>query len=525
MSHSSESKLPAGWVECSIGDTSQTKVEQGPPSGRPVPYIEIGSVDNKRKAIGELRKVDSSTAPSRARQWVESGDVLVSMTRPNLNAVALVPPNLDGAVASTGFDIIRTIEMPPEWIFYRVQSTAFVADVCGGIQGVVYPAIRPADVRGHSLPLAPKKELIRIIETVESYLSRLGTAEDNLERVQKSLKRYRASVLKAAVEGRLVPTEAGLARQEGRDYEPAPSLLERILEERKRRWIESTAETAQAKAEEKAKVSGKSWSEADNKKALEKGLASAVKKYKEPLSPNTDELPALPEGWCWTSIGQVFEVQIGATPRRNVSEYWNGDIPWVSSGEVAFCHICETKESISNKGLTNSSTQLNPPGTVLLAMIGEGKTRGQAAILDIHACNNQNAAAIRVSDTPIAPDYIFYILMEQYEINRRKGSGGNQPALNKSRVQGITFPLPPLSELTRIAEGISQRLVLIDHLANELGTSIHRCQRLRQATLKWAFEGKLVDQDPNDESAAILLESLKTERAANKSASLKTMRN
>src|SRR6185369_13511064 len=126
-----------------------------------------------------------------------------------------------------------------EWVFNRVRSQAFVTDVCEGVQGVVYPAIRPADVRQHELPIPPAPEQERVVEAVDSYLTRLDDAVASLERVQAKLKAYRASVLKAAVEGRLVPTEASLARAEKRNYEPADVLLARMLMERRRRWEEA----------------------------------------------------------------------------------------------------------------------------------------------------------------------------------------------------------------------------------------------------------------------------------------------
>jgi len=109
-------------------------------------------------------------------------------------------------------------------------------------------------------------------------------------------------------------------------------------------------------------------------------------------------------------------------------------------------------------GLANTSTKVHAPGTVFLGMIGEGKTRGQAAILDITACHNQNSAAIRVAETPIPSEYIYHYLRFVYEITRRVGSGNNQPALNKSRVQAMTFPLAPLEEQLRISEVISAML-------------------------------------------------------------------
>ncbi|MGZ3382969.1 MAG: restriction endonuclease subunit S, partial [Isosphaeraceae bacterium] len=117
---------------------------------------------------------------------------------------------------------------------------------------------------------------------------------------------------------------------------------------------------------------------------------------------DASSLPSLPDAWVWATIGQLFDVFVGATPSRGNPGFWNGDIPWVSSGEVAFGRIRDTREKITNEGLGNPQTRLHPAGTVMLAMIGEGKTRGQAAILDIPAAHNQNCASIRVSDTEIS---------------------------------------------------------------------------------------------------------------------------
>jgi type I restriction enzyme S subunit len=147
-------------------------------------------------------------------------------------------------------------------------------------------------------------------------------------------------------------------------------------------------------------------------------------------------------------------------------------------------------------------------------MIGEGKTRGQAAILAIAACNNQNSAAIRVSEAGLPPGYIFRFLEGQYEQTRQIGSGNNQPALNKSRVQNIVFPLPPLAEQHRIVSEVERRLSLADELATIVEHSLKRADRLRQAILARAFEGRLVPQDPNDEPASVLLERIRAERAA-----------
>ena len=163
--------LPRGWTNAKLSEFTLERVEQGEPGKSAVPYIDIGSIDRHLKRVGPTEKVTQANAPTRARQWVKSGDVLVSLTRPNLNAVAMVSLNLDGAVASTGFDVLRPRGVLSEWVFNRVRSQAFVSDVCEGVQGVVYPAIRPADVRRHELPIPPEREQQRIVAAIDSYLS------------------------------------------------------------------------------------------------------------------------------------------------------------------------------------------------------------------------------------------------------------------------------------------------------------------------------------------------------------------
>jgi type I restriction enzyme, S subunit len=109
-----------------------------------------------------------------------------------------------------------------------------------------------------------------------------------------------------------------------------------------------------------------------------------------------------------TSIGDVFRVTTGGTPSRANPVYWNGNVNWVSSGEVAFCRIQQTHEKITDEGVENSNAKVNPPSTVLLAMIWQGKTRGQCAILDCYAATNQNVAAIHVYETDHLPEYIYW---------------------------------------------------------------------------------------------------------------------
>jgi type I restriction enzyme S subunit len=159
------------------------------------------------------------------------------------------------------------------------------------------------------------------------------------------------------------------------------------------------------------------------------------------------------------AIGDVFRVTTGGTPSRQNPAYWDGDINWVASGEVAFCRIRSTAERITKAGSLNSNAKVYPPSTVLLAMIGQGKTRGQCAILDCYAATNQNVAGIHVYETEHSPEFLYWWLLSTYQKSRSAETGTAQPALSAERVKQLKMPLPgredqnrAVSELSRIQQ-------------------------------------------------------------------------
>ena len=189
-----------------VGVITEPKINQGgPPHAGEFTYVDIGSVDNLTKRIVDPKRLPTDSAPSRARQRLRSGDVLVSMTRPNLNAVALVPPELDGAVGSTGFHVLRARDnVLPQWLYYGVQAQQFVGAMSELVQGALYPAVRPKHIRAFDLPVPELDEQRRIVAELEKQFSRLDEAVANLKRVTVDLKRYHDAVLSAALDGSLI---------------------------------------------------------------------------------------------------------------------------------------------------------------------------------------------------------------------------------------------------------------------------------------------------------------------------------
>lgn len=158
----------------------------------------------------------------------------------------------------------------------------------------------------------------------------------------------------------------------------------------------------------------------------------------------------LPEGWKRVRLGEIAQISSGGTPDRSQASYWGGKIAWVTTGEIQFNTITDTAEKITAEGLKNSSAKLYPAGTLLMAMYGQGKTRGQVAKLAIEAATNQACAAIRLSGDGDL-EYVYQCLASHYDAIRELGNTGTQQNLNAALVKGIEFPLPPKPEQLRIA--------------------------------------------------------------------------
>ena len=197
------SELPIGWTLASIGDICGQPAQRAPSADEEFTYIDIASVDRHLKTVSEPQRLLGADAPSRARKLVDKGDVIVSMTRPNLNAVALIGEQHSGCVASTGFDVLKPIEVEPRWIFSAVRSARFVDVMCEKVQGALYPAVKSADIRDYEIPLPPLAEQTRIAAKLDELLAQVNTLKARIDGIPALLKRFRQSVLAAAVSGRL----------------------------------------------------------------------------------------------------------------------------------------------------------------------------------------------------------------------------------------------------------------------------------------------------------------------------------
>lgn len=280
-------------------------------------------------------------------------------------------------------------------------------------------------------------------------------------------KKLRQKILDLAIHGKLIPQDP--------NDEPASVLLERIKAEKERLIKE-----------------GK--------------IKKSKKSAKTSATPHYGNVPfEVPEGWVWTTLGEVGTWQSGGTPSRSNKTYYGGNIPWLKTGELNDGLISYIPESITEEAVANSSAKINPTGSVLIAMYGA--TIGKLGILTFPATTNQACCAC-IEFNAIIQLYLFYFLLSQRNEFIAKGGGGAQPNISKEIIVNTFIPLPPLSEQQRIVMEIEKWFALIDqveHGKSDLQTVI---KQAKSKILDLAIHGKLVQQNPNDEPAIELLKRM-----------------
>jgi len=378
--------------------------------------------------------------------------------------------------------------------------------------------------------LPPLREQLKIVEKLEELLSQLDKANLSIRSVSTKLERYKGSLLKAACEGWLVPTEEDLARREGRDYEPASVLLERILAERRAKWEEkewakhvARAKQKTAKAARKAagnplkrgeKLQPEEWEdlpESEYGKYLPKD-ERWKEKYKEPAALDADGLPELPEGWVWVSTDMVAYHRLGKMldKSKNSGELRpylrNINVRW---GSFDLSDVATMK--VEDQEMSNVSIKQGD------LVICEGGEPGRCAVWrQVESIVIQKALHRVRIHSDILPEFFMYCLMNDAISGslEKHFTGSTISHFTGQSLSTYLFPLPPKIEQKAIVEGLSRALTIIDRIQHDLDESCDQIKALRNSILNRAFSGSLVEQDVSDEPANVLLERIRAQRDA-----------
>jgi type I restriction enzyme S subunit len=351
--------------------------------------------------------------------------------------------------------------LAPTFLAYWLRHLAGAGKLAEHLTGTTIQHLPGVKLAALDVPHPPVSDQHRIVAAIETHFTRLDAAVASLTRAKANVKRARASVLKAAVEGRLVPTEAALARAEGREYEPAAVLLDRILAEREAAWAASGARG----------------------------------KYKEPVKPETEGLPGLPEGWCWATIQQLSEAKREPTYGVvKLGEVTEGGIPVLRSSNVRALamDLAYVKPISPDIERQYSRTRLEG-GEILVTVRGTlgGVVVAPAGCLGWNVSREVAVVALQQPEIGRFTAISFKTPGVETWIHQRL-KGIAYTGLNIETLKQVPIPLPPLAEQHRIVAEVDRRLSVLDALDATLDANLARCARLRQSILKRAFEGRLV---------------------------------
>jgi type I restriction enzyme S subunit len=317
---------------------------------------------------------------------------------------------------------------------------------------------------------------MRIVAKLDELTARLARAQAELDRTPQLTDRFRLSVLRAGVMGKL--SEGW--RVTTTNITPVGALLRDVP----------------------APQQGRGGREATDK--IIPGAAG--------LSVN-DPGTALPTGWEWVSLLRVAKQETGHTPSRSQPSYWDGGVPWIGIRDAGTHHgryIEKTVQTISDAGLTNSSARLLPPSTVCLSRTA---SVGYVTIMGQSMATSQDFATWTCTEA-LLPEYLMYALMAEGEDIRKFGMGSTHTTIYFPEIRALHIALPPVEEQKEIIARIKQALARADRLEAEAARARALLDRLVSAILAKAFKGELVPQDPNDQPASVLLDRIRAQRAA-----------
>ena len=198
------------------------------------------------------------------------------------------------------------------------------------------------------------------------------------------------------------------------------------------------------------------------------------------------EVGVIPNEWSIKRLGDLASVGSGGTPSREKAAYWNGLIPWVTTSQIDFNTITCADQFITVEGLQNSAAKLLPAGTLLMALYGQGKTRGKVGVLGIEAATNQACASISLTEG-ISREFALHFLASRYESIRNSSNTGGQENLNGQIVKDTPVVLPPISEQRAIAAALSD----MDALISGLDQLIAKKRDIKQASMQQLLTGQL----------------------------------
>jgi len=464
--------------------------------GGDIPWItpaDLSGYTEKYIARGSRNITEKGLSGSSAR-LMPAGTVLLSSRAPiGYVAIASQPVSTNQGFKS----FVLPDGVDSSYLYhYLKRAKDLIVDLASG---TTFLEISGTNATLVPLPLPPLAEQRRIVAAIEEQLTRLDAAVAGLERARANLKRYRAAVLAAACSGRLVPTEAELARREGRDYEPAGVLLQRILAERRARW----------EADQLARLHAQGKPPKDD---------AWKRKYQVAQTVDPPKRVFLTEGWTWAALDQLLCcLRNGLSTKPDQSE--GVRILRISAVRPLSVNM-EDVRYLSGRVGDYSDYILETDDLLFTRYNGNPELVGVCGVVRHTSGDTAHPDKLirgKVVSADSLPRYLEIALNvgpSRDFLARRVRTTAGQSGVSGGDLKQTPVPLPPLAEQHRIVAEVERRLSVVEELERAVEHALARAARLRQSVLRRAFEGRLVPQDPADEPASVLLERIRAERAA-----------
>ena len=489
------SELPKGWASATIGEVADVITGTTPSKKNPdfyggdIPFVKPGDLDRSDLLVESEETVTSEGA--------EQGRLLLKGSIPVSCIGILGKSALLGVEAITNQQINAVVPckgLIPRFVYYWSKTIKPWLDENASATTVAI--INKGRFSKAPISFPSEIEQRRIVAKTEELLTKLDAGVEAMKKTKAQLKRYRQSVLKTAVEGKLTEEWREAHKEE---LEPASVLLERIRLERRQLWEE----------DQLAKMKAKGNTPKDD---------SWMKKYKETTEPDISELPDLPDVWVWTDLNSISK-EIYRYPTFYGLEHLQRGIP-VIRGE----HL-RNDGTISNDWdnywFISLEVSQRFPRTVVevddLIMCVRGSV-GKIGMVDENLQKAQispNCIRISLIKNQISPKVVLFYFMSVFgkDMVQKNVSATTIQTIKASLLVETPIPLPPFLEQKVIADEVERRLSVADEIEATIDAELKRSERLRQSILKQAFSGELVPQDPTDEPGEKLLERIKEEKA------------
>ena len=471
------SALPEGWASTTLGEICSK-----PQYGWTTKGIEHGRIKLLRTTDITKGVIDWSSVPfcaqdppARSKYQLAEDDIVISRAG-SVGVSALLQQPIPAAVFASYLIRFKALGILPRFTAYYLQSPRYWAAISENAAGIAIPNVNATKLAALRIPLAPFREQHRIVAKIESLFAKLDEGVAALKRAEANLERYRASVLKAAVEGRL--TEQW--RRENPPEETAEVLLRRI---------QAPPRPGRYRTRFKGVIPGHA--------ALSVGATHS----------------RLPQHWSWAPLVDVARLESGHTPSRRRPEWWGGDVPWVGIKDARAHHggtIFETLQTTNEDGLANSAARLLPRNTVCLSRTA---SVGYVVVLARPMATSQDFVNWICTEA-LEPRWLQIVLLADSAALRRFGKGSTHTTVYFPEVLSLHVAVPPLAEQRAIVAEVDARLSEAADQEALIRDALQRSSILRQSILKRAFEGRLVPQDPADAPASVLLERIRAEREA-----------